>query len=420
MRMISLRFKRVASAIPLHRVALVVLVLSAVALAGLATAACTIETETDEGPAAALSSPQAATTTAPTRPAARIKMVYIVPAVDPIADGNVFVRTVDAKTGTLSGPDQPLGTSTTAPAVPSSSVNASTPDYVLLQGVSAPPRVVSLSDEISTVPTSAPPSLPVALAPDGALYYQASTGGVTGAGSGGQQVASFAVPTALPGEPTLDGKPLKGQISIETDSAGYASQLVIGDDGHVYVFVENSVNSALVDLTSNRRLDLPGYGYVAGAVLAPDGYAYAILWDPSRTGNAHVLAQFDLQNLKLVRSVDTGIGPWAISVVATQAGEVFAYACQQPASDELAQTQPRLQRSTLLRLEKASFALTPISLPDNIGLDVSLGVDGKLYLFAGLARERVSSYDPATGTLSRDIPGLESPAGSYIQAVFVR
>jgi streptogramin lyase len=122
-----------------------------------------------------------------------------------------------------------------------------------------------------------------------------------------------------------------------------------------------------------------------------------------------VLAQIDPKNMELKQLVETTVQPSEtqdISLVAAPAGDIFYYAA--------------VHANVLLRLDPTSFELTPISVPDSLGMNVSVGVDGRLYFYGGPAESTVSAFDPGTGELSIDLPELRSPPGTYIRALFVR
>jgi hypothetical protein len=127
--------------------------------------------------------------------------------------------------------------------------------------------------------------------------------------------------------------------------------------------------------------------------------------------------------MELKQLVETTVRPseWDgakfVSLVATPSGDVFFYATlwklvQLPG--DYANT------NVLMQLDASTFKLTPITVPDSLGQRVTVGVDGKIYFYAGPAESTVSAYEPATGELSLDLPELRSPPGTYIRALFVR
>jgi len=342
-----------------------------------------------------------------------IQIVYSAPAAEKVRnDSPVLVRKVDAITGQVLGDDRQLGNFTGVRAVSGNSAAAANAQYVLLQDLAGEVRRVPIdSDALGPVRTSKAMGLPATVVSPMGVVYQADGDVVVATDSRGATVGTYSVPAPHPGARMLDGKPIRGMVR-----KGVAS-LLLDSDERLYAFVANSVNSALVDLSGGRRLDLPGFGFVLGATRGADGKAYALLRDTSRTGNGFVLAQFDLQALKLLRSAETSVAPSQgsvddIHVIAAQTGELFVYSSQASLANSTE------HKSILVRFDASTLAAQPIDLPGNLGLDVSLGVDNKLYIFGGPGRETISRYDPSTGTLSQRV--ATTPPGTYVRAVFVR
>jgi hypothetical protein len=368
-------------------------------------------------------------------------VVYSVPPADsanPIQDGTVFARIVDPKSGLALGEDWLVGSFTEVKPVHSNSPDASPAPRIMAASVVRDASLdeftlgregVSLvrsvrSTEASDRELAGPNFVEAVAAPDG-MSYRATDKSIIGTDGSGAVVATYALPRALPitspEQFWVDGKPEPGQYDL--DALDAAASLLISGEGHVLVFVANIVNSALVDLSSDRRLDLPGYGHVAAATVGQDGYVYAVLIDGSSRANPYVLAQIDPESMELKQLAETTIrpsewkGPIFVSLAATPTGGIFFYATlwnlvQDP--DVYAHT------NVLLQLDRATFQLAAIAVPDDLGQRVSVGVDGKIYIYGGPAESTVSAYDPATGELERDLPALRTPPGTYIRALFVR
>lgn len=366
-------------------------------------------------------------------------LVYSVPPADPTQDGTVFVRVVDPKSVAAFGEDRLVGSFMDVDAVRSNSPDASPVPRIIAESVffDRPLAEFTLSrDGVSLVRSIDAASVRelrrphlAVIGPQGATYRAEAKAidakSIVATNASGGVVSTYPLPRALPitspEQLWVDGRPEPGAYDV--DALDAAESLLISGEGHLLVFVDNIVNSALVDLSADRRLDLPGYGYVAAATVGQDGYVYAVLLDGSSRANRYVLAQIDPKSMELKQLAETTVrpsewrGPIFISLVATPGGDIFFYATlwnlvQDP--DVYAHT------NVLLQLDRSAFQLTPIAVPDDLGQRVSVGVDGKIYIYGGPAESTVSVYDPSTGQLSRDLPELRSPPGTYIRALFVR
>ena len=161
----------------------------------------------------------------------------------------------------------------------------------------------------------------------------------------------------------------------------------------------------LVDLVTEKRLDLPSY-IVAAATVGEDGYVYAILLSTEKSSYPYVLVQIDPKNMELKQQVETTVrqsewsGPKLISLVATPAGDIFFYATlwsQVELPDVYVHTNVHLQLAPVgLRVHASRGARGP-------GAVSHVGVDGRIYFYVGPAESTVSAYDPSTGELSLDI-----------------
>jgi hypothetical protein len=368
-------------------------------------------------------------------------VVYSVPPADsanPIQDGTVFARVVDPRSGAALGEDWLVGSFTEVKPVHSNSPDASPAPRIMAASVLRDPPLdeftlgregVSLvrsvrSTEASDRELAGPSFVEAVAAPDG-MSYRATDKSIIGTDGSGAVVATYALPRALPitgpEQFWVDGNPEPGQYDL--DALDAAASLLISGEGHLLVFVANIVNSALVDLSTDRRLDLPGYGYVAAAAVGQDGYVYAVLIDGRSRANPYVLAQIDAKSMELKQLAETTVrpsewrGPIFISLVATPSGDIFFYATLW---DQVQDPDVYAHTNVLLHLDRATFQLAAIAVPADLGQRVTVGVDGKIYIYGGPAESTVSAYDPSTGELSRDLPALRTPPGTYIRALFVR
>jgi len=119
-----------------------------------------------------------------------------------------------------------------------------------------------------TVARSAGNLLPVtALMPAGG-WLEARNQDVLQFDAAGRQVKSFHVPTPPSGTPTLNGSPLPGRFSAQIARIG---ALLIGpNNDHIYAFVDNSVNSIVVDVQTGRSAPIVGFGTVLDAAEGRD------------------------------------------------------------------------------------------------------------------------------------------------------
>jgi len=266
-----------------------------------------------------------------------------------------------------------------------------------------------------TVARSAGNLLPVtALMPAGG-WLEARNQDVLQFDAAGRQVKSFHVPTPPSGTPTLNGSPLPGRFSAQIARIG---ALLIGpNNDHIYAFVDNSVNSIVVDVQTGRSAPIVGFGTVLDAAEGRDGTGYALVFDPSRSNNSYVVVAIELPTLRLVRQVDTGIRPDGgliddqAHVVVDAGGTVWAYASQTTNG----------QTSHVGQLIRATSDLSSsrrVAVPANIGFRVVAGIDGRLYFYGGPAQNVVTVFD-ASSERSTSL-GARGPDESSIMAVFVR
>ena len=332
------------------------------------------------------------------------------------------VRGFDPITGLAVAPEQILGSYVTgqeiSPRLQPAETTTNGQDSHATEAMS----VVNATGEVDTaflgrgtVARSAGNLLPVtALMPAGG-WLEARNQDVLQFDDAGRQVRSFHVATPPPGTPTLNGSPLPGRFSAQIVRIG--ALLVGRNNDHVYAFVDNSVNSMILDVQTGRSAPIVGFGTVLDAAEGRDGTGYALVFDPSRSNNTYVIVAIDLQSLRLLRQVDTGIRPDGgliddqAHVVVDARGTVWAYASQivNGQASHVGQ---------LLRATPDLSSSRRVAVPANIGFRVVAALDGRLYFYGGPAQNVVTVFD-STSERSTSL-AARSPDGSFIVAVFVR
>ena len=161
-----------------------------------------------------------------------------------------------------------------------------------------------------------------------------------------------------------------------------------------------------------------GYRGGHGAALAQGGFVYAVVWNGWTHKSTFELLKIDPVALHIVAQQPTGYLPGehmmlGRTFLAIPDGEVFVYL-------------PRLNGKTgvhdslLYRVDRETAATTVVPLPPALGLDATVGVDGKIYFFGGPGENRVSIYDTVTVELQQDVPLLRAPEGTFVHSVVVR
>jgi hypothetical protein len=228
---------------------------------------------------------------------------------------------------------------------------------------------------------------------------------------------SYQLPTLPPGTNTVDGKPIK---TVGNSGTSHVAALVAGSR-QIFALIDNSTSAMVVELTSMRAAALSTFGFIQGAALGADGRLYVVGYDPTRSANNYALIAVDVVSLTISATIDTGINPYSgnvydLTVAATQSA-LYLYVAQ---AAHYSQTPPSpfIARSRLFELVNGTNALRSVSLPDNLGLSLTVGSDGRLYIYAGPGMNVVTSYDPAT-ELAAPVSQLNTPPGSYVRALFV-
>lgn len=290
-------------------------------------------------------------------------VVYKIP-VPGMVDGVVFVRAIRNSVAPV---DRRLGSFTTATVVAAATSTSSGKEELITlidkRGQSWRVDVGSAALALAPVPDALATA---AIGDDGRVYEQRGRAVVALSPDGGV-LSSFALPLPKPGTPILDGHPTTAILPPDTGRLG----AIVVSHGHVFAFVDNSVNAVVADLTTRRRADLVGTGWVTAAAMASDGFLYAAIADPSRRQNSYRLVRFDPGTLRLLKEWPTpirfsnGAIDEHVQLVPSPQAEVWVFASQQgPGSDHTGH---------LLRLDAASQTLTELTSTPNIGSRIEMG-----------------------------------------------
>lgn len=340
----------------------------------------------------------------------QLALVYIVQP-DGRQDGSLFVHVTDAAGRALS-PDATLGNFTRVQEITSNRSSAAVRSLVVAQKIDGTTTTIDI-DKHATTPPTVETTLPTAAIDGTGSVFLASRGKIAQFNSAGAQEASFPLRPPAVGQRTVDGNPTKSVVDPNTARVGFVGRAV---DGHVYATVDNSVNAAIVDLTANRRLDLAKIGYIEGGV-SVGGALYLVLWDPSKTANHFSVARVETSTLRVTSEADLSINPSvgrvdSVEVVAPNDTSIIVYTSQATASGA--------HHSVVSRVDPTSLASTDVSVPDSAGLHVTVGLDGNLYLFGGVARGAVTRVDMTSWQSSPVTFADPVPAAAYVVAVFAR
>jgi hypothetical protein len=185
------------------------------------------------------------------------------------------------------------------------------------------------------------------------------------------------------------------------------------DDVGSFVIVQSPANSAVVDLDRTERADL--LGLMVLDVTTTAGRAYLLGRDTTVIDGGYNLVELDLATLATVRTARFAVTQPAgaldhMRVLVTPRRDVYAYVAVQVNDGKVP------IRSELVAFDSA-FAPSRIALPNDLGLDATVGADGALYLFGGPARNVVTRVDPLTRDLTRY---AVAPDGTFVRTLVAR
>ena len=250
--------------------------------------------------------------------------------------------------------------------------------------------------------------LPVGGVAYGGTVYIGNLNRISIADADGNVLRTFDAPRAKPGLPALPA----GFKGVIYENGSQVADFLF-DPASSFVVVQSPANSAIVDLERGTRTDLIGVR-VAGVASQGDR-AFVLGQDTTVVDPHYLLIEVDLNTLDVVRTTRFTVDRPARSVnrmrlLVTPRGDVFAYfslpltSADVPIRSDLVAFDPRL-------------APRHVSLPNDIGLDATVGADGALFVFGGPARNVVARFDPLTRDLTRY---SVAPDGTFVRALIAR
>ena len=190
---------------------------------------------------------------------------------------------------------------------------------------------------------------------------------------------------------------------------GLVAAMIQTDGGHLIALASTGRGAAITDLSSGLSRRLAGYGELGAASLAPDGQIYAVAWRGFDQGFTIKILRINPTTLVVTKTFDTGVVPGQLDnsvVLSAGSGNAIIGLFYGDEHDVTAK---------LWTIADSSLR-TMATLPRNIALDASV-IGGDVYLFGGPATNQVSLLVIATGALTRDVPSLRTPPGSWALSV---
>jgi hypothetical protein len=234
---------------------------------------------------------------------------------------------------------------------------------------------------------------------------------------GGSSVSEVAIRTgrvvhtyAAPQIPFTPPPGYRGQIVGQT-SGGTIQSLVL-DKGRLYAFQLDAYAVAVDDLSNGTdHLLGGGYGELGGGVLAANGDLYVMAWSSEHL-SSFTLLRIDPSNLSVISKLHTGVRATSVRHVDMQAlpgGGLLAFVTQQRQSESNIPVDAYLWKLANSGLERRDM-------PANIGLDMRAFANG-VYIFGGPGRNIVARLSLSNLALTRDVPELSTPVGTWIFAL---
>lgn len=330
-------------------------------------------------------------------------VLYVTPAAIATQDGTLYTHSV----GTPAESDSLVAQGTDATFVSSSGAGAA----AHLQWFDSGSHSVSFaafpaSEPVDVVANTDSPLTSLVLA--GVNYMQ--VGEEVVASSAGKLLASYPLPTLQP-DATVGGFP-PGYKGVYTGvSVGTVSALVPTAGGDVLAFTSTGLASSVTDLMTGKNVPVPGYGTFGGAVRTPSGDIAVLAWRGYQAKyNFHVIL-LDGNTLGVQSSLDTGLAPagYLRDRMLSVAGHDAVLSIAQ--GDEVSGV-------TLSVFSIDAGRATPLpSLPTGVGVEIAPGPTGSVYVFGGPAMNTVSELDLGTGALTKDLPSLRSPSGTFVVGI---
>jgi hypothetical protein len=185
------------------------------------------------------------------------------------------------------------------------------------------------------------------------------------------------------------------------------------DHGHLFAFQFNSYSSSVDDLTTGTSHVLPAYGDLGGGALSADGDLYVTAWRESSVPQTTTVRifQIDPATLQVVASYPAEKSFLVVDNVQMQAspgGGVIVLVVAQQSDEASSPIHDFLWRVSVSGLHR-------LPLPGR-GLDMRVFANS-VYVFGGAARNVVSRLNLLNLSVTRDVRGLSTPTGTYVDAL---
>ena len=328
---------------------------------------------------------------------------YVRPAAVPTQDGTLFAH----RLGDPAGSDVTLASATDVRFIPATSgaVSAHLQWYstkattmtMARPGIAAP---LTASDTVQDASTLTSLDL------GGVRYVQLDSSVV--ALSNGTVVGRYALPVLKP-DPTAGQLPAGYKGLFTGTGTGQVSALVATPAGHVLAFSSTGLAAAVTDLMTQETVPLTGYGTVGSAVRTQSGGLVALAWRGYQSAYPMQVLTLDGASLRVGGASSTGVTPDSYLRDQLILGAGHDAVLSVARGDEKAGVS-----LSLWNVDGARLTAGP-SLPINVGLEIAAATSGGgLYVFGGPATNTVSRLDLASGALTRDVPELRAPAGTFV------
>ena len=224
----------------------------------------------------------------------------------------------------------------------------------------------------------------------------------------GTLIASYQLPRLRPDSVAGAGSnSLGGPTSAPL--VGTVASLIL-DGGSLYALQYTGQAASIDDLTTGKVAYLPGYGGLAGGVLAADGSIYTVGWRVNDPSLPMSVLQIDPTSLSTTSVGTTGLAAATelnVQMQASSTENALLYIVEGSSTGPI---------DSYIWSVGSSGLTTLYQLPANVGL--YMGDFGPtVYLFGGPAQNRVSSLNLTNGVLSQDLAGMASPSGTYVLAL---
>jgi hypothetical protein len=331
--------------------------------------------------------------------------IYVVPAAARGQDGTLYTHGV----GSPASSDVAIGKGTDVVFVPASAAGGAVGGHLQWFSTSSGSMVFSGLGAAGAADVMGNAGTPLTSLDLGNTRYVQTEADVV-ATSGGRIVATYPLPVLQP-DPDAGQFPV-GYKGIYTGvSAGVVTALVPTAAGHVLAFTSTGLAAAVTDLMTGRTVALRGFGTLGSAGRTSTGQLVVLAWRGNDETYAMRVVMLDMTDLAVVATLSTGLAPTSYLRDRLLIGSGHDAVVSIARGDETAGVS-----LTLFTVDANRLAAGP-KLPTNIGLEVAPQTTGRLYVYGGPAKNTVSELDLVTGALTRDVPELRAPTGSYVVGI---